>query len=364
MIAADTLPLVSIIIPVYNSERFLRESLDSILAQTYPRIEVIIMDDASTDSSPEIVSSYGDQLNYHRQAQNRGIYGNANDGIALARGELIAVYHADDIYEPTMVEREVAAWRRFPSVGAIFCMDTFVNATGQPYGKLTLPPEVAGGRPLNYPVILNALLTYKNRFLICPTSMVPAAVYRAVGGYRDAEFRNTSDLEMWLRIARKYPLVILEEYLLRYRHGHGSSSQRYHRLRTTAENYFRIMDLYLAEGDLALATTVALAAYEAHRAQDNLMIAVNHYILGHRDEARIALRRVSLKRLIGSPRIQRIRMLILYLALHVFVHLPRIGTIADLFYRRWHVKTFGQQKESSPQPVLPEALDSQVGQPP
>jgi GT2 family glycosyltransferase len=344
--AADTLPLVSIIIPVYNSERFLRESLDSILAQTYPRIEVIVMDDASTDSSPEIVLSYGDQVKYHRQTQNRGIYGNVNDGIALAEGELIAVYHADDIYEPAMVEREVAAWRRFPSVGAIFCMDTFVNATGQPYGKLTLPPEVAGDRPLHYPVILNALLTYKNRFLICPTSMVPTAVYRALGGYRDAEFRNTADLEMWLRIARKYPVVIVEEYLLRYRHGHGSSSHRYHHLRTTAENFFRIMDLYLDEGDHLLATPEALAAYEAHRAQDNLMIVVNHYILGQRDEARIALRRVSLKRLIGSPRIQRIRMLILCLAMHVLVRVPRMRAVADLFYRRWHVKTFGQQKES------------------
>jgi hypothetical protein len=191
---------------------------------------------------------------------------------------------------------------------------------------------------------------------------VPAAVYRALGGYRDAEFRNTSDLEMWLRIARKYPLVIVEEYLLRYRHGHGSSSRRYHHLRTTAENFFRIMDLYLDEGDRALATPEALTAYEAHRAQDNLMIAVNHYILGQRDEACIALGQVSLKRLIGSPRIQRIRMLILCLAMHVLVHLPRIGAVADLFYQRWHVKTFGQQEESSPQPVLPEALDSQVGQ--
>lgn len=346
MISDDTMPLVSIIIPIYNSERFLRESLDSILAQTYPRIEVIVMDDASTDRTLEIVSSYGNRVKYHRQTQNRGIYGNVNDGIPLAQGELIAVYHADDIYEPEMVEREVAAWRRFPHVGAIFCMDIFVNATGQPYGKLILPPEVAGGQPLDYPVILNALLTYKNRFLICPTSMVPAAVYRAVGKYRDAEFRNSSDLEMWLRIARKYPLVILEEYLLRYRHGHGSSSGRYHHLRTTAENFFRIMDLYLSEGDAALATPEALAAYEAHRAQDNLMIAVNHYILGQPDEARIALRWVPWKRLTGSPRIQRIRMLILYLVMHVLVYLPRIGAVADLFYRRWHVKTFGQQKES------------------
>jgi glycosyltransferase involved in cell wall biosynthesis len=338
---ADTFPLVSIIIPVYNGERFLRESLDSILAQTYPNLEVLVMDDASTDGTPAIVVSYGDRVKYHRQEQNRGIYGNANDGIALAHGEFIAVYHADDIYEPTMIECEVAALQRFPGVGAVFCLDTFINATGQPYGQLTLPPEVTGGAPLDYPLILNALLTYKNIFLVCPTSMVPAAVYRDVGGYRDAEFRNTSDLEMWLRIARKYSLVIVEEYLLRYRHGHENSSKRYHHLRTTAENYFRIMDLYLAEGDQTHATGEALATYEAHRAQDNLMIAVNHYILGQREETWVVLRRVLLSRLMGSVRIQRVRMLILYLAMRVLVHLPQIRVIADLFYRRWHVKTYG-----------------------
>lgn len=338
------LPLVSIIVPVFNGERFLRESLDTILAQTYPHLEVIVMDDASTDSTPAIVASYGERVKYHHQERNRGIYGNANDGIALAQGELIAVYHADDIYEPEMVEREVATLQRFPHSGAVFCLDTFVDAKGIPYGRLTIPPEVTGGQPLPYPVILNALLTHKNKFLVCPTSMVRAEVYRDVGVYRDAEFRNTSDLEMWLRIARKYPLVIVEEHLLRYRHGHENSSRRYHHLRTTAENYFRIMDLYLEEGDRALATPDALAAYEAHRAQDSLMIAVNHYILGERKQARSALRRVSMRSLIGSTQIQRMRMLILWVAMRVLVYLPQIPILADLFYKRWHVKTYGENR--------------------
>src|SRR6188472_1395337 len=80
-------PLVSIVVPVWNGERFLRESLDSILAQTYPRLEVIVVDDASTDETPEILASYGDRIRILRQPRTRGIYGNANDGIALARGD-------------------------------------------------------------------------------------------------------------------------------------------------------------------------------------------------------------------------------------------------------------------------------------
>src|SRR6266446_7917265 len=79
---AQERPLVSIIVPVFNGERYLRDSLDSILAQTYPRTEIFVMDDASTDGTREVAAAYGERVKYHRQETNRGIYGNANGGIA------------------------------------------------------------------------------------------------------------------------------------------------------------------------------------------------------------------------------------------------------------------------------------------
>ena len=115
--------LVSIIVPVFNGEPYLRESLDSIFAQTFSPTEVIVMDDASTDGTSNIVSYYGDRLKYYRQSQNRGIYGNVNDGIALAKGEYIAVYHAYDISFPTIIEREVAFLERYPEAGAVSTVD-------------------------------------------------------------------------------------------------------------------------------------------------------------------------------------------------------------------------------------------------
>src|SRR5260370_31426542 len=102
-------------------------------------------------------------------------------------------------------------------------------------GPLEVPEGVGGGRSLPYATVFNALLKHKNTFLTCPSSMVRASVYRDVGVYRDAEFRNTSDMEMWLRIARKYPIGMLEEYLFRYRYGHGNSAQRYRRMRTYSQ---------------------------------------------------------------------------------------------------------------------------------
>src|SRR5690349_20149168 len=119
-------PLVSIVIPVYNGEKYLRDSLDSILAQTYLHTEVLVMDDASTDGTAAILESYGDRIQVYRQPGNRGIYANANDGISKARGDYIAIYHADDVYRPQMVEREVEFLEAFPEAGAVFTNMTFI----------------------------------------------------------------------------------------------------------------------------------------------------------------------------------------------------------------------------------------------
>jgi GT2 family glycosyltransferase len=336
--AAPNLPLVTILVPVYNGERYLRESLDSIVNQTYRNVEILVLDDCSKDATPEIIAEYGSRVRCFRQPRNRGIYGNVNDGISMAGGELVAVYHADDVYLPTIVEREVEFLVKYPEAGAVFAADVFVDAEGREYGRLELPREVRGGWPLSHAVILNALLTYKNTFLRCPTSMVRASVYRDVGVYRADEFRIASDVEMWLRIARTYPIGILEEHLLRYRHFHGNATQLYYHLRTEPEIHFRIVDEYLAAGGQSLVTSRALAAHEAHRAEDRLMLAVNRYIRNEPEQARALLEEAPVARVLGSPQVKRTRLLILWAALHVLCRLPHSPAVADRFYRRWHVK--------------------------
>jgi hypothetical protein len=213
----------------------------------------------------------------------------------------------------------------------------FVDREGREFGRKDLPGDVRGNRELDYPTVLNTLLARKNAFLGCPTALVRAEVYRDLGGYRDVEFKNTSDLEMWLRIARSRSIGVIEDCLIRYRKGHGSSSDRYHRLRTDQERFFTIMDLELdAEGGRRIARPQALADYEAHRTVDTTMRSVNHYILGERDEARDVLEDVHLRTLASSPRVQRSRMVALALAMHVLVRLPRISSVARLLERRWH----------------------------
>ena len=331
-------PLVTVLVPTFNGAPYLREALDSILAQSYPHMEIILLDDFSSDDTPEIAAEYTDRITYFRQSRNMGIYDNVNVGIEMARGDLIATYHADDIYLPDIVEREVAYLEAHPDVGAVFTSNILVDAENREYYRNVFPEDVRGELPLDYPTVLNALLKYKNKFLICPTAMVRTAIHRELGNYRQDRYRNTSDLEMWLRIARHYRIAILESHLMRYRHFHGNSSQRYHRLRTAPENYFIILDEYLANGDREIATPQARVAYEAHRSQDRLMAAISHYIKNELPDGRRALREVRLAPIARSRYVQRKRLLALTAGMWALLRLPRIEAVARLMHDRWHVK--------------------------
>ncbi|HKA37792.1 MAG TPA: hypothetical protein VKH43_13295, partial [Thermoanaerobaculia bacterium] len=205
-------------------------------------------------------------------------------------------------------------------------------------GRLELPRGVPGGRPLDFPTVWNALLENKNTFLVCPTSMVRASLYRELGGYRQSLFANSADLDMWIRIARRAPIGILDDHLMSYRHFHGSSSNRYHHLRTEPSRFFAIMDHHLQNGARDVSRAQALAAFEAHRAEDQLFIAVSRYIEGDRRAARAALGKIRAGTIAASPRVQRCRLLVLLAGLRVLCRLPRIPWIAGLFYRRWHAR--------------------------
>lgn len=335
----SSLPLVSIVVPVFNGERYLRQSLDSLMAQSYPRCEVLLMDDASTDGTSAIVASYGNRVTSVRQPENVGQFANVNDGIARARGEYIAVFHADDLYHPTIVEQEVTYLNRHRDAGAVFTLYVFIDEAGNEYGRLTIPKEVASDRPLPYVCILNALLEYKNRFLCGPSSMVRASVYREIGLYRGHRYGIASDLDMWVRIAQKHSIGIIREHLMSYRHGHGNSTQRHYHLRTRPEGHFAILDECLAHGPRVPVRAEALAAHEAHRAEDQIMLAINHYILGDLKSATILLGRIRQGVLLRSRRVHRFRLVLLHVGLSILVRLPRIPPLANACYRRWHVKT-------------------------
>ncbi len=110
---------VSVIVPFFNAERYLAQCLDSVLAQTRPPVEVLAMDDGSTDRSGEIARTYGERVQYHFH-ENAGPGATRNRGIQLARGDFVAFLDADDLWMPDKIERQLRAFAREPELDLVF----------------------------------------------------------------------------------------------------------------------------------------------------------------------------------------------------------------------------------------------------
>ena len=113
-------PLVSVVIPVYDGAAFIAQTLDSVLRQSWPRLEVIVVDDGSTDETPERVRPFRDRILYLRQ-ENRGGGAARNAGVAASRGDYLAFLDQDDLWAPEKLERQLAVARAHPESGVIAC---------------------------------------------------------------------------------------------------------------------------------------------------------------------------------------------------------------------------------------------------
>ena len=275
-------PLVTVCMPGYNVERTLTQAVESVLAQSYRNIEVILVDDGSTDATEEIAKSFTDpRFRYVRNERNLGGYQTMNRAIGLAAGEYVAVYHTDDIYGPDIIAKEVAYLEGSAEAGAVFCLSRFMDHDGRIYGKMALPAIFRGRQTLNYDDVFPFLLRHKNILFCCPTFMARRAVLEDIGPFDAVAYDVAADLDMWIRIVRKYPVGIVDEPLMNYRHSKGQWSSRYNHLRTTPELYFAIMDHYLAkDGWQAKLGSSDLTEYAFHRCDDDVRRAGNRIILG------------------------------------------------------------------------------------
>jgi len=240
-------PLVSICIPVYNSARFLRKSLDSIVNQTYPNKEIIVSDNASTDGTEEIIKEYVENIKYHRNRRNIGAEANFSRCIELANGEFIAIYHSDDIYDKEIVARQIAYLNEHPDSGAIFTSAHIIDEEGNLIRNLHIPRELIKDKSYeyNFEKVFRAIMKHGN-FLICPSAMVKADIYKnEIKNYRHDMFKSSSDLDVWLRILEKHNIGILPISLMNYRHSKTQGSFRYGHLRIKPSDFFLVMDYYL-----------------------------------------------------------------------------------------------------------------------
>jgi len=188
-------PLVSIIIPAYNAARYIKETLDSALAQTYPNIEVIVIDNASTDTTREVLKPYIEKgaIMYFHLSENKAASGARNVGIKNAHGEFVAFLDSDDIFSPTKIEHQIEYLLDHPDCGVCYCGIWHFYDT-DPGTLLTLGYEYYSGNEV-FPHIIR-----KN--FINPLSVVMRkSVIDRVGVF-DEHYRKVEDWEYWIRLAR------------------------------------------------------------------------------------------------------------------------------------------------------------------
>jgi glycosyltransferase involved in cell wall biosynthesis len=330
-------PFVSICMPAYNAGQTIGEALGSILVQTYRNIEVVVVDDGSSDRTSEIIHAFNDsRVRYFCNPNNLGGFQTMNKAIALSKGDLIAVYHADDIYKPTIVEKEVAYLQSYPEVGAVFCLDHFIDEKGHVYGSATMPSEFLDKTFLKYEEVFPFLMRYKNILFCCPTFMTRRSVLNMVGLFNAEKYDIAADLDLWLRIARQFPVGILNEQLMYYRHTKLQWSSRYKRLRTTPELFFKIMDDYLEIDSLAqILSSQEFVEYAFHRCDDETFQAANWMILGKPDQAQQLLKHpYPWQTLLTDPQQRKIRrklrVLLLRILLTVGITLGLVKPLAKL----------------------------------
>jgi len=326
-------PLVSVCVPTYNDGPFVLASLVSILNQTYTNLEILVGDDASTDNTPELIRSLKDpRIHYQRNSTNVGQFENVNRLIRRARGEYIAIYHSDDLYEPRIVEKEVGFLEAHPEAGAVFALDRWIDHNGRVLGQTRLPEGARTNTCLGLADVMPILLRHKNRLLRGPTFMGRAEVFSRVGLFNPSDFDIAGDLEMWLRILTVFKIAILDEPLMRYRIGATQVSSRYNHLRIGEEPFFPVMDRYLSREGLAGAIDpISLTEYAFHRCDDETFRAANLVIRGDGAGAWELLKRpYPWRTLLNGFRRRKVRVLLLRVLMRCGLILGAVRPLARL----------------------------------
>ena len=210
-----TMPhLISVIMPCFNAAPFLEEAVHSVMGQTYPNVELLIIDDGSTDTSLAIAERL--QLEHHerirlfRQA-NRGPYVARNLGLEHARGEFVAFLDADDWWTPDCLEKLHAALESNNATLA-YCGWQNVGATDRSNAPYVPPDYEAGDKAAQF---LRAAAPWPIHAALTRTDAV-----RAIGGF-DTDWRSCMDYDLWLRIGVPNPIVLVPEAMAFYRHKVG-----------------------------------------------------------------------------------------------------------------------------------------------
>lgn len=207
---AENLPLVSIVIPSYNHRRYLAAAIDSVLTQDYPRIELIVIDDGSTDGSPDVLKKYGTRFRWETQA-NHGQARTMNRGWLMSRGEVLAYLSADDLLLAHAVSASMAGLQRNPDAVLTYCDFNLIDPDSRVIRRVRTPD-------FDYRDMVTQMICHPG----------PGAFFRRSsfekGGEWHGGYRQFADYEFWLRLGLQGRFLRIPEVLAAFRVHPGSQS--------------------------------------------------------------------------------------------------------------------------------------------
>jgi hypothetical protein len=224
---------------VYNGEEFLPEAIESVLAQTLADFELIVIDDGSTDSTPQILASCAardSRIVVHRQV-NHGRAAALNRGVALTTAPLIARLDADDLAMPGRLERQREFLAEHESIAVVGGAVMFIDGNGRPFARWQYPltdTEIRDALAYTTPIAHPAVMLRKD-------------VFQAVGGYRSI-FGDADDVDLWLRIAERHELANVRELAISYRVHPAQATVRNLELQTLCSVAARVAARARAQG--------------------------------------------------------------------------------------------------------------------
>jgi glycosyltransferase involved in cell wall biosynthesis len=264
-------PKVTVLMSVYNGERYLNEAIDSILGQTFTDFEFLIIDDASTDRTPEILRSYDDpRIRVVTNEENLGLTKSLNKGLALARGEYIARMDADDISIPERLEEQIEFMEHNPQV----CVcGSWVEIIGH-----------NAGETWKYPTDSNEIRC-RHLFecsIAHPSAVIKKEYLNQNQPLYDITFKRSQDYDLWIRISALYPLANIGKVLLKHRIHSGAIGQHYSSEQKRCADRVRyrqlreFLGLTPTEDELRLHSSISSGGFEA---RGEYLNAVNQWLL-------------------------------------------------------------------------------------